>query len=226
MKTSDNFLTDLESVALNSIKDPFGIIDRDFKVRWANRQMAGIFQYEPAQIIGKTCFKMFWGVDEPCRNCPLKKTIQTGRSQIEERWIDFMPKVRRWGEIRYHPILSGDGNVVAVTFLVIDITEQKKKKAKQKKYRQFLSKKLNRAAGDRHQITLNRGEITIHVKLSVRETEVLSLMAEGCTNNDISALLEISHNTVKSHVNSVFNKLGVNDRTQACVIATRFGLIS
>ncbi len=223
---SEAFPADAESLVLNSIKDPFGIIDIDFKVRWANRQMAGIFLYQPDEIIGKICFKMFWGVDGPCPDCPLKKAIHTGRSQVEERWIDFVPNQRQWGEVRYHPILSGSGKVVAVAFLIIDITEKRKKAARQKQYRQFLSKKLNQAAGNRHQITLNRGEISIEVQLSARETQVLGLMAEGCTNNEISSLLEISPNTVKSHVNNIFNKLGVSDRTQACVIGTRFGLIS
>lgn len=44
---------------------------------------------------------------------------------------------------------------------------------------------------------------------------------EGYTNTQISELLDISGNTVKSYVNSLFNKLGVNDRTQAAVLATR-----
>jgi DNA-binding NarL/FixJ family response regulator len=65
----------------------------------------------------------------------------------------------------------------------------------------------------------------IIVKLSRRETEILRLIAEGYTNLQISELLSISQNTVKSHVNHIFNKLGVNDRTQAAVLATRYHLL-
>jgi DNA-binding NarL/FixJ family response regulator len=50
-------------------------------------------------------------------------------------------------------------------------------------------------------------------------------MAEGFTNPEISELLSISHHTVKSHVVHIFNKLGVNDRTQAAVWAARNRLI-
>jgi len=62
-------------------------------------------------------------------------------------------------------------------------------------------------------------------KISGREAEVLRLIAEGFTNNEIAHILEVSHNTVKSHVVHIFNKLGVNDRTQAAVWAAQNELI-
>lgn len=62
-------------------------------------------------------------------------------------------------------------------------------------------------------------------KLSGREAEVLRLITEGFTNKEIAQLLKISHNTVKSHVVHIFNKLGVNDRTQAAVWAFQNELI-
>lgn len=65
----------------------------------------------------------------------------------------------------------------------------------------------------------------IRVILTGREVEVLRLMAEGFTNPEISEILSISHHTVKSHVVHIFNKLGVNDRTQAAVWAARNRLI-
>jgi len=65
----------------------------------------------------------------------------------------------------------------------------------------------------------------IRVMLTGREVEVLRLMAEGFTNPEISEILSISHHTVKSHVVHIFNKLGVNDRTQAAVWAARNRMI-
>ncbi len=61
--------------------------------------------------------------------------------------------------------------------------------------------------------------------LTGREIQVLRLVAEGATNIAISELLTISPHTVKSHVIHIFNKLGVNDRTQAAVWAARHRLI-
>ncbi|MDD5703823.1 MAG: LuxR C-terminal-related transcriptional regulator, partial [Dehalococcoidales bacterium] len=53
--------------------------------------------------------------------------------------------------------------------------------------------------------------------LSPRELEVLRLMSRGATNQEIAGALQISPHTVKSHVIHIFNKLGVDDRTQAAV---------
>jgi DNA-binding NarL/FixJ family response regulator len=61
--------------------------------------------------------------------------------------------------------------------------------------------------------------------LTGRELEVLRFLARGDTNAEISLHLGISPHTVKSHVIHIFNKLGVNDRTQAAVWAARHQLI-
>ncbi|MFZ2406175.1 MAG: LuxR C-terminal-related transcriptional regulator [Methylobacter sp.] len=62
-------------------------------------------------------------------------------------------------------------------------------------------------------------------KISGREAEVLRLITEGFSNKEIAQILKLSHNTVKSHVVHIFNKLGVNDRTQAAVWAAQNELI-
>lgn len=55
--------------------------------------------------------------------------------------------------------------------------------------------------------------------LTAREKEVLRLLAKGASNPEIAAVLAISPHTVKTHVGHLFDKLGVNDRTQAAVWA-------
>ena len=67
--------------------------------------------------------------------------------------------------------------------------------------------------------------MSLPTPLSARELEVLCILAEGTSNNEISRMLNISPHTVKSHVIHIFNKLGVNDRTQAAVWAARHHLI-
>ncbi|MBS1870438.1 MAG: response regulator transcription factor [Actinobacteria bacterium] len=63
------------------------------------------------------------------------------------------------------------------------------------------------------------------VELSERELEVLRLIVDGRDNAAIAAELFISPNTVKSHVASIFAKLGVDSRLQASVQALRRGLV-
>lgn len=57
--------------------------------------------------------------------------------------------------------------------------------------------------------------------LTVREAEVLELVAQGMTNKEIARQLTISPATVKAHVERIIAKLGVADRTQAAVVATK-----
>lgn len=61
--------------------------------------------------------------------------------------------------------------------------------------------------------------------LTSRELEVLTLLARGHSNKDISVHLNIGETTVKSHLRSIFNKLQVLSRTEAITVASRRGLI-
>lgn len=61
--------------------------------------------------------------------------------------------------------------------------------------------------------------------LSQRELEVLKLMVDGYSNPEIAAKLYLSANTVKTHVRNIMNKLSVDDRVQAAVVALRSGLV-
>lgn len=61
--------------------------------------------------------------------------------------------------------------------------------------------------------------------LSERELEVLKLMVEGRSNPEIAAMLYLSPNTIKTHVRGIMNKLAVDDRVQAAVVALRSGLV-
>lgn len=61
--------------------------------------------------------------------------------------------------------------------------------------------------------------------LSERELEVLTVLCEGKSNREIGASLHISPLTVKTHLQSIFQKLNAADRAQAVAIALRSGLV-
>lgn len=61
--------------------------------------------------------------------------------------------------------------------------------------------------------------------LTPRESEVLSLLAEGLSNKVIADRLAISDHTAKFHVNSILSKLGAETRTEAVVLAARRGIL-
>lgn len=62
-------------------------------------------------------------------------------------------------------------------------------------------------------------------ELSPRELEVLHLVVRGESNKRIAAALNISEATVKGHVNNIFIKLGVSDRTEAAMTALQRGIV-
>jgi DNA-binding NarL/FixJ family response regulator len=62
--------------------------------------------------------------------------------------------------------------------------------------------------------------------LSEREREVLGLMARGATNGEIATALYVAEATVKTHIGSIFGKLGVRDRAAAIVFAYDHGVVT
>ncbi|MCL6429439.1 MAG: response regulator transcription factor [Anaerolineae bacterium] len=71
---------------------------------------------------------------------------------------------------------------------------------------------------------LDRAPTPLLDKLTPRETEVLRLIAEGMSNKEIAARLVLSEKTIKNHINNIFSKLHLYDRTQATLYAIRTGL--
>lgn len=63
-------------------------------------------------------------------------------------------------------------------------------------------------------------------QLTPRETDVLTLVARGHSNDDIAAELTVSHNTVKTHISSLLAKLAARDRAQLVIAAYEHGLIA
>jgi len=61
--------------------------------------------------------------------------------------------------------------------------------------------------------------------LSERELEVLQLLAEGLTNQEIAARLFLTLNTVKVHTRNIYSKLNVHSRTQAIARSQELGLL-
>jgi len=63
-----------------------------------------------------------------------------------------------------------------------------------------------------------------NIDLTRRETEVLGLVVQGLANKQIARRLGISERTVKAHLTSTFQRIGVSDRTQAALWAERHGI--
>ena len=70
-----------------------------------------------------------------------------------------------------------------------------------------------------------RGDTVVGTVLTNRERQILALLADGLGNKQIAARLQISANTVKTHLELLFEKLGVSSRAEAVAIGVKRGLL-
>jgi DNA-binding NarL/FixJ family response regulator len=70
-----------------------------------------------------------------------------------------------------------------------------------------------------------RGATPIEVPLTPRESDVLVLIAQGLSNQEIAGVLSVSHETVRTHVKHIYAKTGARDRAQAVIAAYESGLV-
>jgi DNA-binding NarL/FixJ family response regulator len=75
------------------------------------------------------------------------------------------------------------------------------------------------------EVTKRRADARSGAELTVREREVLELLAQGRSTDEIQAELFVSQHTVRNHVRSVLNKLQARTKLEAVVIAARTGLV-
>lgn len=68
-------------------------------------------------------------------------------------------------------------------------------------------------------------ESTLHDNLTAREFNILTLIAEGKSNKEIALALHLTEGTIKGYVSTIFDKLNVEDRTQAALYAVKHGLV-
>jgi DNA-binding NarL/FixJ family response regulator len=69
------------------------------------------------------------------------------------------------------------------------------------------------------------GDAAPHDSLTSREFNILKLIADGRSNKEIALALHLTEGTVKGYVSTIFDKLGVEDRTQAALYAVKHGLV-
>jgi DNA-binding NarL/FixJ family response regulator len=64
------------------------------------------------------------------------------------------------------------------------------------------------------------------LQLTYREIDILKQLAKGKTNNEIAVIINIREYTVKSHIQNIFNKMRVDNRTEAVIVAIKLGIIN
>jgi DNA-binding NarL/FixJ family response regulator len=117
-----------------------------------------------------------------------------------------------WDEDIYRAVQSG-----AESYLLKDMSTDEIAGAIRSAHRG--QQQLPPAVADRLAARLQRRDLT------GRELDVLQLLVKGRSNKELAESLRISEDTVKSHIKTLFDKLGVRDRTEAAISAIRHGIV-
>ncbi len=107
----------------DSITDFISICDEDYRLVRMNRAFADIFKKKPEELLGKPCYEIVHGTNEPPPNCPHEKTMKTKKPTTVEF---FEPRLGIHLEISASPVFNEKGEAVASVHVMRDITEQKR----------------------------------------------------------------------------------------------------
>lgn len=110
-----------KSLVLNSTYEMFTYYDLDLRIQWANRAAGASVGKTAEEIVGKHCYEVWHGREEPCEDCPLLLARET--KQWQEAEITT-PDGRIWF-LRGSPVLDDDGNLLALVEFGQDITDRK-----------------------------------------------------------------------------------------------------
>ncbi len=106
----------------DSITDLVSIHSKDFQLTRVNKAFADACNMKPKELIGKHCYEVMHGTNEPIPNCPLKKTILTKKPATADY---FEPLLGVHLEVTTSPIFNNAGHVETAVHVARDITGRK-----------------------------------------------------------------------------------------------------
>jgi PAS domain S-box-containing protein len=126
-------------LTFNSIKDLVSIHDKDFRIVKVNKAFADTFGMENGELIGKKCYEIIHGTEEPWPNCPHRQTLGCGKPVTEEFWE---PRRGRYLEVSASPIYNEKAEMIGTIHITKDITERKGAeevlRASEERYRSYI----------------------------------------------------------------------------------------
>ena len=161
----------------------------------------------------------------------LRSVLRSGRERECELAIVTL-QGERWYRVSIMPDLSVGNTVQSVLVLGHDVTETRRAIEECAEVRRELLERDRRHQQQlddlfverRAQQRLNDDAARIARQITPREAEILRMVTDGLTNQQIAARLHLSAGTVRNHLGRLFPKLDAADRTQAAVRAVELGL--
>jgi PAS domain S-box-containing protein len=113
--------------SFNSLEDTMLIIDRDFTIENINQNGLDLLGLPREKVIGKKCYKLIHGSDQPVEDCPFIKMLE---SRKVESWEWYEEIFDRYFSMKGSPIYDENGDIIKFVDLMRDITELKRTEQK------------------------------------------------------------------------------------------------
>jgi len=134
-----------EAIILSGLSELVAYLNTEMRILWANRAAGDSVGLTPEKLVGRHCYEIWHQRRQPCLNCPVVKTLNTGQPRHGEM---TSPDGRMWF-VQGHPVKDGEGNIIGAVEITLEVTERRRAEEElwesEQKYR-ALFENLNDAA--------------------------------------------------------------------------------
>jgi diguanylate cyclase (GGDEF)-like protein/PAS domain S-box-containing protein len=122
LRESESFV----NMAFDSIRDPFMILDRDYRIVKCNEAYAQMRRIQMTDLPGKKCFEAIYGRKSVCRDCIVEKTFLSGDPCAKDKAMKTVDGTEAWFEIYTYPMSIEKDGVTHVIEYIREITDRKR----------------------------------------------------------------------------------------------------
>ncbi|PYS60099.1 MAG: hypothetical protein DMF74_19625 [Acidobacteria bacterium] len=201
----------------------FAIDDSGLISAW-NKAAEELFGLSSAEAIGRACYEVVQGTDEGGIVCSehCARAVETN-SPVTNFDVRVQAKIgKQWSNISIL-IVTEPGSGVRHAVHIVRRVE--KRKRLERIARDFVAHETELERQMEDSTTASNRTGLIKVKLTPRETEILTMLANGVKTDAIAEQLCVSRSTVRNHIKHILAKLNAHNRFEAVHLAERAGLI-
>ena len=133
-----------KELILENLSEQVSYLDQDMRLVWANRHACERHVLDREAYLGRKCYELFHGFDEPCPGCPVSEAIETGRVATGEV---VSPDGHFW-ELTSTPVFEEKEGLTGVLHFAYDVTDLKTSEAELKKLNLELEKRVEERTGE------------------------------------------------------------------------------
>ncbi len=201
--------------------DPLFVVDQHYRIVAWNSAAQALLRLAPGQAIGQPCHRLLNGTDLHGRRvcaAPCEPMLALQRGSPPPSFtiqVDEGNGARRPVEMTLVPLPRG---------LTAHVLRDASRQLSHERFVGQIRHALDRLVGETS--PPDEGFRVTTDALTAREQEILRLLAQGASTNEIASQLVLSSGTVRTHVQHILAKLGARRRLEAVAIARRRGLLS